>query len=213
MAKKSKIEEIQLDRLSARCGLLLAAVIPLLAVAITRQHFSKSSKPTEKASAVIDGSDSRLVDFCSQNIKSSRAFVLFQHGTCVVVDNHTDTASIKGQALKILAETAVPDARFVCTPIEDNNLIVSYTEPVFHLRFEDEMELHREEIEEDFRRFLTAKESADITPAWDPPFHAKVGLRSRARLLKDAAEPAVTRIIAPRGTEKTSMGRTASVSF
>ena len=214
MNGKSKISSFPIDRVSARFGLILAAILPLIAVILTRYLSDDVKKESPEPQArVVAGSDSRLVKFCSENIKESRAFVLFQHGTCVVVENQKDTETIRLTALDILAKTAVPDARFVCTPVEDNNLIVSYSKPVFHLRFQDEMDHHRREIEEDFRRFLTADETADITPAWEPPFHAKVGLRSRARLLKDAANPQIARIIAPQGTEKTSAVETASVSF
>ena len=97
--------------------------------------------------------------------------------------------------------------------MEGRNLIVSYTEPVFHLRFDKDINEHRKEIQSDFRRFLTQEELADIPPSWEPPFHAKVGLRSRARLYKDASDPIVSRIIAPKSAEKTSIDQTASVSF
>lgn len=215
MSPKPSLPNESVNRLSARLSLVLAAMIPLVALGLT--YFYSERSPREKSSAASlgdsYGSDSRLAEFCSRNVKQNRAFVLFKHGTCVVIEGQKDTASIKEQALRILLQTATPDARFVCTPVENNNLIVSYTEPVFHLRFGEDMNRHRQEIETDFRRFLTEDELADITPSWEPPFHAKVGLRSRARLLKDAENPVISHIIAPRGTEKTSAKQTASVSF
>ena len=212
MSGKTKFLNFNLDRASARTGLLLTACLPLLAILLTHV-VSDSPKKTDTPQSVSNGTDTRLIDFCSNNVKDNRSFVLFHYGTCVVIENENDPAAAKTQAIQILRETATPDARFICTPVEDKNLIVSYTEPVFHLRFSEDMDLHRKEIEADFRRFLTEKELADISPHWEPPFHAKVGLRSRARLLKDAADPVVSRIIAPRGAKKTSAEHTASVSF
>ncbi|MDQ8191685.1 hypothetical protein [Roseibacillus persicicus] len=215
MTKKTSFPTENVDRISARLSLTLAALIPLVAIGLTHfysENYGKK-KSSQTTSAKNYGSDSRLAEFCSKNVKDNRAFVLFKYGTCVVIEGKKDTATIKNEALRILSKTATPDARFVCTPVEDNNLIVSYTEPVFHLRFGEDMNNNREQIESDFRRFLTESELADITPSWEPPFHAKVGLRSRARLLKDAQNPVISHIIAPRGTEKTSASETASVSF
>ena len=215
MFKKPILSFIDPDRLSARISFIIAAVIPLLAIGLTHlySHDREQKRPDKSESLVNYGSDTRLIEFCSSNVKPGRAFVLFQHGTCVVIKNKTDTTSIKEEAINKLREVATPDARFVCTPVESNNIIVSYTEPVFHLRFDEDINHHRKDIETDFRRFLTKKELADISPHWEPPFHAKVGLRSRARLLKDAANPVVSSIIAPKGTEKTSAAETASVSY
>lgn len=212
MNSKTNFLNFNLDRVSARAGILLLACLPLLAIFLT-YFFTELPKKSKPESFENSGTDHRLIDFCSRNIKSNRAFVLFNHGTCVVIENENDPEIIKAQAIGILMEVATPDARFICTPVEDRNLIVSYTEPVFHLRFDEDMDLHRQEIETDFRRFLTEKELADITPSWEPPFHAKVGLRSRARLLKDASDPIVSRIIAPKSAEKTSTPQTASVSY
>ena len=215
MFKKPLLAFIDPDRLSARISFTIAAIIPLLALGLTHHYTGKntSSESESKVTASASGTDSRLIEFCTQNVKSNRAFVLFKHGTCVVIEDKTDTSSIKKEAINTLLEVAVPGARFVCTPIDSNDILVSYTEPVFHLRFNEDMNQHRDDIETDFRRFLTEEELADISPNWEPPFHAKVGLRSRARLLKDAADPVVASIIAPKGTEKTSVGETASVSF
>ena len=201
------------NRVSARLGIVLAAFLPIVAVTLTTLY-QNQNKPTESAENYSNyGGDRRLLKFCAENLKNDRSFVLFQHGTCVVVEGDDDAATIKEQAVRLLHETASPDARFICTPVENNNMIVSYTEPVFHLRFSEDIDKHRHEIETDFRRFLTEKEIADISPNWNPPFHAKVGLRSRARLLKDASNPVVSHIVAPHGTEKTSTEHTASVSF
>ncbi|MGJ8723326.1 MAG: hypothetical protein ACSHYB_02120 [Roseibacillus sp.] len=212
MTKKPKLLDFNLDRASARIGILLTACVPLVAIFLTHFFAATPRKTTPKVLAG-NGTDNRLIEFCSRNVKSNRAFVLFHHGTCVVVENERNPETIKSQAIQTLKQTATPDARFICTPVEGRNLIVSYTEPVFHLRFDEDMDHHRKEIETDFRRFLTEKELADITPSWEPPFHAKVGLRSRARLLKDASNPVVSRIIAPKSAEKTSIDHTASVSY
>ncbi len=211
--KKPLLSLIDPDRASARIGFLVAATIPLLAIGLTHFYNQKES-PEPAKNFAGNGSDQRLIEFCSKNVKSNRAFVLFQHGTCVVVEDLHTTEEIKKQALALLQETASPDARFICTPIEKQNLIVSYTKPVFHLRFHEDMQLFREQIENDYRRFLTEKEKSDVTLEWEPPFHAKVGLRSRARLMKDAVEPIVAHVIAPRSIEeKASVPETASISF
>ena len=215
MPAVTKFLNFDIDRASARTGILLTAFLPLLTIFLT--HFLSDSPQKEgtpqQQTSLASGADSRLIEFCSTNVKDNRTFVLFRYGTCVVVENEKNPDEAKAQAIEILKETATPDARFVCTQVENHNLIVSYTKPVFHLRFNEDMEIHRQEIETDFRRFLTEKEQTDISEHWEPPFHAKVGLRSRARLLKDAADPVVSRVIAPSETKKTSAEHTASVSY
>lgn len=161
----------------------------------------------------IAGKDERLIKFCASNVQESRSFVLFQHGTCIVVEGLSNVDEIKTQALNTLTRTAVPGAKFVCAPVEDENIIVSYSEPVFHLRFGEDIQAHREAIETDFMRFLSDEERATTPLGWNPPFHAKIGLRSRARLMKDAQAPVICQIIAPSSTEKSRTGETASVSF
>lgn len=199
------------DRLFGRVALLVAAGFPLVAV-VTTEFLS-----SEPESAVVDvakkpGEDPRLMQFCINNMKSNRAFVVFQNGTCIIVENESSSDKIREIALNKLVRTAKPDAKFVCSPIENHNLIVSYSEPVFHLRFADEMSKHRISIDTDFKRFLTKQEISEIPAHWQPPFHAKVGLRSRARLMMDAENPVIAHIIAPRGTKKGSPEEIASAS-
>lgn len=204
----------QPDRLLGRLSLLLAATLPLTAIGLN--HFLEQEKESPRAVATlppIAGKDDRLIQFCASNVQESRSFVLFQHGTCIVVQDLTEIDEIKSFALETLARTAVPGAKFVCAPVEDENIIVSYSEPVFHLRFGEDIRAHREAIETDFMRFLSEEERATTPLGWDPPFHAKIGLRSRARLLKDAQQPVICQIIAPSSTEKSRTGETASVSF
>lgn len=204
----------QPNRFFGRLSLLLAATLPFVAIGM---NLFLNHEESEQASAStlppIAGKDQRLIEFCASNVQEGRAFVLFQHGTCIVVEGMTTVDEIKGHALQVLARTAVPGAKFVCAPVEDENIIVSYSEPVFHLRFGEDIRTHREAIETDFMRFLSEEERSTTPLGWNPPFHAKIGLRSRARLMKDAQAPVICQIIAPSSTEKSRTGETASVSF
>lgn len=202
-------------RIVSRFSLFLAAALPLTAIGVTHYLSSERLKPkTSQASPIAAaGKDVRLINFCTENVKDNRAFVLFNHGTCIVIEDLNEIDQIRDKAFEILKETAIPNAKFVCSPVEDNNLIVSYTKPVFHLRFQEDIDKHRASISNDFVRFLTPEERASTPLGWNPPFHAKIGLRSRARLIKDAHDPVIAQIIAPTGTKQNQTGQTASISL
>ena len=100
---KAKILTMNLDRVTARVGLLLTACLPILAIVLTsllRQRPRRIRALSKTLSS--NGSDQRLIEFCSRNVKSNRAFVVFQHGTCVVVENESNPEAIKSQAIALL---------------------------------------------------------------------------------------------------------------
>ncbi|MEM9080537.1 MAG: hypothetical protein AAGC74_07600 [Verrucomicrobiota bacterium] len=199
-----------INRVLARLAFLLVALVPLLLTQIDRLRSPLVPPPPAPPAPIVypkfAGTDPRLVAFCITNIKNNRAFVLFRHGTCVMVPTEGTAIEIRAEARRLLKKTADPAAKFVCSPTSDNHLIVSYTEPVFHLRFAEDLELFRHDIINDYRRFLSPKEAAETSYTWNPPFHAKVGLRSRARLLKDSEELKIARVIAPRVALSASLG-------
>ena len=96
MTTNSKFFNFNIDRASARIGILLTACVPLLAIYLT--HFFATSPEKEISNNISSsGADTRLIEFCSRNVKSNRAFVLFQHGTCVVVEDESNPEAIKDQ--------------------------------------------------------------------------------------------------------------------
>ncbi|WP_424312500.1 hypothetical protein [Haloferula sp.] len=138
-----------------------------------------------------------LVAFCSDHVTENRSFVIFQNGTCVVV-NEPSLDPISDARERLLA-CEDPEARFVPELTQDGDLMISFKEPVFH-NFTEEQ---RAELELTLSHLtpalLTPKEKASAGDDWVPPSHAQFGLLARRRMLEDAADPKPVKVIRAKG--------------
>lgn len=139
-------------------------------------------------------SAAELVKFCSDNVNEKRSFVLFQRGTCVVIDEPCQNPL--ADAKKKLATCSVEtDVRFISEPTAEGDLIVTFKEPVFQRFSKDELARHSSWLATATPTLLTPTESVAAGKGWSPPENARFGLLARRRLLEDAANPVPVRII------------------
>jgi hypothetical protein len=135
-----------------------------------------------------------LVKFCSDNVNEKRSFVLFQRGTCVVIDEPCQNPLAEAKK-KLAACAADADVRFISEPTAEGDLIVTFKEPVFQRFSKDELIKHEPWLAHATPTLLTPAESVAAGKGWSPPANARFGLLARRRLLEDAANPVPVRII------------------
>jgi hypothetical protein len=139
-------------------------------------------------------SAAELVKFCSDNVNEKRSFVLFQRGTCVVIDEPCQNPLAEAKK-KLAACAADSDVRFISEPTAEGDLIVTFKEPVFQRFSKDELARHSSWLKHATPTLLTPSESVAAGKGWSPPENARFGLLARRRLLEDAANPVPVRII------------------
>ncbi|MEK7949126.1 hypothetical protein [Luteolibacter soli] len=138
-------------------------------------------------------STEKLVAFCSQHVSAKRSFVIFQRGTCVVVDEPCTDPLM--EARKRLTACAGPDAPFIPEPTSEGDLIVAFQEPVFHRFTREEVALLTPWVDQIAPALLSPTESVAAGDNWTPHENAKVGLLARRRLQEDASKSVPVKII------------------
>ena len=196
-------ERISLNGLAWRLAALLGSTLGLVAVHLPAVD-SRPSAPVSQAALTpvgpplldVGGDLEHCVKFCSEYVTHERCFVVFEGGTCVIIDVAAkDPAS---EAVEILRKCSDPEARFITTEIEDGNYLVTYREAAFHVMLSNDIQEERQRIESDFLTFMTRTERDSMAEDFEPPFHAKLGLIARARLNDDARDRRVVKIIRPK---------------
>ena len=134
-----------------------------------------------------------LIAFCSKNVTTSRSFVVFRYGTCVIVDEPC-LDPVK-EARRILKANEDPEARFVPELTQEGDLIVSFKEPIFHNFSESERDAILGDLDRLTPALLTPRERVSAGDGWVPPTHARYGLLARRRMLEDAAKPVPVKVI------------------
>ncbi|WP_353568668.1 hypothetical protein [Haloferula sargassicola] len=134
-----------------------------------------------------------LIRFCSSHVTETRSFVIFRHGTCVVLQEPvTDPIA---EAERILRANNDPEARFLPELTSEGNLIVGFKEPLFHTFTAAEREAMLDELTKITPALLTPSERVSAADDWVPPTHARFGLLARRRMLEDAAKPIPVKVI------------------
>jgi hypothetical protein len=174
------------------------AVNSIMPVAQTQDAAPKSQGPPA-------ASTEELVSFCSQHVSTKRSFVLFQRGTCVVVDE--PCADPLAEARKRLVACAAPDAPFVPEPTNEGDLIVAFQEPVFHRFTREELALLTPWVDQIAPALLSPAESVAAGSNWTPHENAKVGLLARRRLQEDASQSVPVKIIRAKQLETAAVDR------
>lgn len=129
-------------------------------------------------------------------------FVVFVHGTCVVIEKEDTQKGIKEQAKEFLADLVTRQPDFAPMDMPDDNVLVEYKGPVFSVVFDSEMEDYRAAIETHHQRGLIEGEELVNEDGETNVFDelGMMGLLGRARLFMDADEMRVSRVWRP-GTE------------
>lgn len=208
------------SRIALLTGLLLAGAFGLVAtIVLPVGNFKK----TNHRAAVIAGnageatsviradsfsgttpapSAADLVKFCSENVTEKRSFVIFQRGSCVIIDEPCQNPL--AEARKKLATCAESDARFISEPTTEGDLIVTFKEPVFQRFNAADLKNLAAWVEHSAAALLTPTEAVAAGGDWSPPQNARFGLLARRRLLEDSAEPIPVRIIRAKNREVSS---------
>lgn len=150
--------------------------------------------PDSRGESVTDVQ--RRIEFCSRHVTVDRSFVVFTNGTCVIVNEPTEDPI--GMARATLNKCGGPEARFITRRIESESYMVTYSEPVFHCLFPDEVAQLAPVVEASFSSFLAPAERLVQPDGWEPPFDAKLGLLARTFLNADARAGEVAKVIRAR---------------
>ena len=200
------------NRLAWRASAALGAAFALLVVLLHQGviHWSpeeissnaKAPAPKNLVASLPTGQNARgesvtdvrrRVDFCSRHVTLDRSFVVFANGTCVIVNEPADDPI--GTALEALNKCGGPEARFITREIEAESYMVTYSEPIFHCLFADEVAQLAPVVEANFSSFLTPAERLVQAEGWEPPFDAKLGLLTRSFLNADVRDRKVAKVI------------------
>lgn len=172
-------------------------------------HFSKNqslevsreempSIPRTGADGIREVPDSErfaeeAVKFCADEIKANRSFVVFRHGTCVLVPEPTDDPL--AVALVTLREASDPGAIFATAIGADGSVMVTYRQKLFQRFTGERAERLRDWLEIHHGRLITDGERAAKSEDWKVPEATRIGLLGRWCLLRDAEEKKPVRII------------------
>jgi hypothetical protein len=194
------------SRVALPIALLLAGIFGLGISLIQPTSFSKISRPAVTADAeqapgpaepdpgTAEPGD--LVDFCSRHVTVDRSFVVFQRGTCVVINEPCKDPM--AEARRILALCKDFEAPFLSEQTSDGEMIVAFKEPVFHRFSQTELKALEPWLQHSAAVLLTPDETVAAGDGWTPPLHAKVGLLARRRMLEDAASAVPVKVIRAR---------------
>jgi len=207
------------SRIALLTGLLLAGAFGLVTtIVLPVANFKKTGSRAAVITAGGEGSaptkiDSfsgttpapsaaDLVKFCSENVTEKRSFVIFQRGSCVIIDEPCQNPL--AEARKKLAACAESDARFISEPTSEGDLIVTFKEPVFQRFNADDLTKLASWVEQSASALLTPAEAVAAGGEWSPDQNARFGLLARRRLLEDSASPIPVRIIRAKNRELSS---------
>lgn len=140
---------------------------------------------------------SRTVATLAYYFDGKRAFAVLSHGTCILLPEGSEDPETDSKALLDKVYHFHPD--FHPQLMDDGNFLVSYSQPVFSVVFQDEWETHRTEID---RHHLDALVRAEVLLNAEGQANqfddiGKIGLFGRARMFLDAQTPVVVQIWRP----------------
>lgn len=124
-----------------------------------------------------------------------RDFVVFAHGTCVILEDGLADAAATAFALKTLAQILGSHPDMNPTPMDDGNILVRYNHPAVNVVLKEVATAHWSEIEKMHLAGLTESEVL-ITPLGSNKFDdfGKQALLGRAYMFLDAQHPKINAI-------------------
>ena len=155
----------------------------------------QAAEPEDALARLTTAERSELNAFWASVLKDGQKFLLFEKGTCVLVDGYSPDA-IK-DAVTALDMVARPDAHFHTEPLEDGSFLVSHGENVFSYIPAEHAASQKDLLELCARELLTAEEKQAAPATWNPSLDARLGLMARRFMNEDAAEPTVAQIFIP----------------
>jgi hypothetical protein len=123
-------------------------------------------------------------------------FVIFRHGTCVIVNDNLSDSDASAQARDILREIFSFHLDMNPVDMDDGNILVRYSHPAFNIVLDEIASTHWETIKANHLRAL-ARDEVLITPLGPNKFDdfGMKALFGRCYFFMDAKKPQVSRIV------------------
>lgn len=152
-------------------------------------------KPKWKPTVPVD--IPRTVDTFGYYTDRKRAFAVFKNGTCVLLPEGCKDA--EKDAKEILDKVYHYHPDFNPQAMHDGNFMVSYSQPAYSVVFKDEVEAHREYIDQNHLDGIVRAEVLLNAKGEPNKFdeRGKIGLFGRARMFLDAQSPTVVQVWRP----------------
>ncbi|TKB67070.1 MAG: hypothetical protein E8D47_04550 [Nitrospira sp.] len=137
----------------------------------------------------------RVVERVAHYTDQQRDFVVFEYGTCVLVQDGLSEEEAAAQAKDLLSKIFNFHPDMNPGHMKDGNITVQYNEPALNVVLEDIVQLNWAEIERNHQDALVASEVL-MTPLGPNKFDdfGKKALLGRCYMFMDAQDPKVVRI-------------------
>lgn len=137
----------------------------------------------------------RIIDRLSYYSDGKRDFVVFYHGTCVILEADTDDDAAETFALNALDQVLNAHPDMHPSPMDDGNVLVRYNTPAVSIVLADVATAHWQEVESRHLDGLTHSEVL-MTPLGPNKFDdfGKQALLGRAYMFMDAQSPKISQI-------------------
>jgi hypothetical protein len=138
----------------------------------------------------------RVVERIAYYTDGKRDFVIFQNGTCVILEDDLSDTEAKAVSLKVLSDIIHFHPDMNPSPMDDGNVLVRYNHPAANVVLRDVAEAHWAEIEANHLQGLAPSEVL-MTPQGQNRFDrvGKQALLGRAYMFMDAQAPRIVRIV------------------
>jgi hypothetical protein len=203
----------RISRVAAGMALVLAGLTGLLA-AWWIPRPPEDPKPDTARTLILSENPeppaanlTAIIQFCAAHTTDKRGFVVFAEGTVALVGEPADNPV--AQAVETLRRCAKPDAVFVTEQTTTGDLVVTFTEPVFQWIPSRQRETLADWAGKHLNSLFAPAELAKKAPDWTPAPDARVGLVARKRLLADAKDAKVMKVIRPAISAPPSTGKSA----
>ena len=138
----------------------------------------------------------RIIDRMKYYTNHERDFVVFVHGTCVLVEPGLSDSDASAESMKTLDRIFHFHPDMSPMPMDDGNIVIQYSDQAFNVVLSDLVSQHRETIKENHLRGLTRAEVL-VTPLGPNKFD-EFGFKAlfgRCFFFMDAKAPKVERIV------------------
>ena len=138
----------------------------------------------------------RIADRFTYYTDGQRDYVIFSHGTCVIVESGLSDHEATDQATEIIGQIYNYHPDMNPTPMDDGNILIRYNHPAFNVVLEDVVLQHWATIKQNHQRAL-ARDEVLITPQGPNKFDDSgiKALFGRCYFFMDAKNPIVSRIV------------------
>lgn len=138
----------------------------------------------------------RIIERFSYYTEGTQDFVIFTHGTCVIVESGLSDDQAASQAYKVLEAIFHYHPDMNPTPMDDGNILIAYNHPAFNVVLDDVTVANWPTIQANHQRALAAHEVL-ITPLGQNQFD-DFGIKAlfgRCYFFMDAKNPKAARVV------------------